>query len=98
MEVSFQVANPLYEIDKLDMSNPAVVEISLYAAILTLLVSHELLDLVIEYPMKTRCLAGTLAATFRSHAHRGSSDSAITAATLPPPLLERMATDIQKVH
>ncbi|GAA0249771.1 hypothetical protein GCM10009000_077540 [Halobacterium noricense] len=44
----FRELKTLYDLDEFGTSNPAVVEILLYAAILTLLVNRELLDLVIE--------------------------------------------------
>jgi hypothetical protein len=50
MKPLFRELKTLHKLDKFDMNNPAVVEIVLYAAaVLTLLVSRELLELVIEH-------------------------------------------------
>ena len=48
VELLFRELKTLYDLDEFDTSNPAVVEILLYAAVLTLLVSRELLELMIE--------------------------------------------------
>lgn len=55
MELLFRELKTLYELDEFDTSNPAVVEILLYAAILMLVVSRELLDLVWSTRMTMRC-------------------------------------------
>jgi len=49
VELLFREFKTLYDLDEANTSNPAVVQILLYAAVLTLLVSRELLALVIEY-------------------------------------------------
>lgn len=49
IELLFRELKTLYDLDEFDTSNPAVVEILLYAAVLTLLVSRELLELVIDH-------------------------------------------------
>jgi putative transposase len=46
----FRELKTQYELDTFDTRNPVVVEIILYAALLSLLVSCELLDLVTEQP------------------------------------------------
>lgn len=48
VELLFRELKTLYELDEFDTTNPTVVEIRLYAAVLTLLVSRELLELVIK--------------------------------------------------
>ena len=45
----FRESKTLYDLDEFNTSNPAVVEILLHAAVLTLLVSRALLGLVIEH-------------------------------------------------
>ncbi len=48
VETLFRELKTQYELDEFDTSNPDVVKIPLYAALLSLLVSRELLDLVTE--------------------------------------------------
>jgi putative transposase len=61
----------LYDLDEFDTTNPAVVEILLYAAVLTLLVSRELLELVIKHADDDAVFPPERwAATFRSHAQQ----------------------------
>ncbi len=58
-----------YELDEFDTNNPDVVKILLYAALLSLLVSRELLDLVTEQADDEIVFPPERwAATFRSHA------------------------------
>jgi len=69
VETLFRELKTQYELDEFDTSNPAVVEILVYAALLSLLVSRELLDLVTEQAddeivFPPECWA----ATFWSHA------------------------------
>ena len=49
VELLFRRLKTLYELGKFDTTNPLVVEILLYAAVLTLLVSSELLELMVEH-------------------------------------------------
>jgi putative transposase len=99
VELLFRELKTLYELDEFDTSNPAVVEILLYAAILTLLVNRELLDLVIEYADEEAVFPPERwAATFRSHAQRILKRLSDYLGYSPPPLLERMAADAQKIH
>lgn len=99
MELLFRELKTLYELDKFDTSNPAVVEILLYAAVLTLLVSRELLELVIEYADDDAVFPPERwAATLRSHAQRILKRLSNYLDYSPPPLLERMAADAQKIH
>ena len=76
-----------------------MVQILLYAAVLTLLVSCELLGLVIEYADDDAVFPPERwAATFRSHAQRILKRLSDYLDYSPPPLLERMAADAQKIH
>ena len=98
-ELLFRELKTLYALDEFDTSNPAVVQILLYAAVLTLLVSRELLGLVIEYADNDAVfLPERWAATFRSHAQRILKRLSDYLDYSPPPLLERMAADAQKIH
>ena len=88
-----------YELDEFDTTNPAVVEILLYAAVLTLLVSRELLELVIEHADDVAVfLPERWAAAFRSHAQRILKRLSDYLDYSPPPLLERTVADAQKIH
>ena len=99
VELLFRELKTLYELDEFTTSNPAVVEILLYAAILTLLVSRELLDLVIECADEGAVFPPERwAATFRSHAQQILKRLSNYFGYSPPPLLERMAADAQKIH
>jgi hypothetical protein len=75
------------------------VEILLYVALLSLLVSRDLLDLVteqaddeIEFPPER------WASTFRSHAQLILSGLGDYLGYSPPPLLEQVIEDAQKIH
>jgi len=88
-----------YELDEFDTSNPVVVEILLYAALLSLVVSRELLDLVTEqaddgivFPPER------WAATFRSHARLILHELGEYLDYSPPSLLEQLIEDAQKIH
>ena len=88
-----------YEIDEFDTSNPVVMETLLYAVLLSLLVSRELLDLVTEqsddeivFPLER------WTATSRSHAQLLLHELGEYLGYSPPPLLERLIEDAQKIH
>ena len=99
VELLFRELKTLYELDEFDTTNPAVVEILLYAAVLTLVVSRELLDLVVEYADDDAVFPPERwAATFRSHAQQILKRLSNYLDYSPPPLLERMAADAQKIH
>ena len=99
VELLFRELKTLYELDEFDTTNPAVVEILLYAAVLTLLVSRELLELVIEHADDEAVFPPERwAATFRSHAQRILKRLSNYLGYSPPPLLERMVADAQKIH
>jgi putative transposase len=85
--------------DEFDTSNLDVVEILLYTALLSLLVSRDLLDLItkqaddeIVFPPEH------WAATFRTHAQLILHELGEYLGYSPPPLLERLINDAQKNH
>ena len=88
-----------HELDEFDTSNPDIVKILQYTALLLLLVSRDLLGLVTEqadneivFPSERR------AATFRSHAQLILHELGEYLGYSPPPLLERVTEDVQKIH
>jgi len=101
VELPFRELKTLYNFNEFDTINPAVVEILLYAAVLTLLVSRELLELlelVIEHADDEAVFPPERwAATFRSHAQQILKRLSDYLGYSPPPLLERMAADAQKI-
>jgi len=99
VELLFRELKTLYDLDEFDTTNPAVVEILLYAAVLTLLVSRELLELAIEQADDDAVFPPERwAATFRSHAQQILKRLSDYLGYSPPPLLERMVADAQKIH
>jgi len=88
-----------YELDQFDTSDPAVVEILVYAALLSLLVSRDLLGLVTEITDDEIVLPPKRwAATFRSHAQLILSKLGEFFGYSPQPLLEQLIEDAQKIH
>jgi hypothetical protein len=70
-----------------------------YAALLTLLAGRELLDLVSEHAADEAVfLSECWAATFRSHAQLILHGLSQYLSYPPPPLIDRMAEDVQKIH
>ena len=98
VETPFRELKTQYELDEFDTSNPVVVEILLYAALLSLLVSRELLDLVTEQADEIVFPPERWAATFRSHAQLVLHELGEYLGYSPPPLLERLIEDAQKIH
>ncbi|MFC7209313.1 transposase [Natronoarchaeum sp. GCM10025321] len=99
VELLFRELKTQYELDEFDTSDEHVVKILLYAALLSLLVSRDLLDLVTEqagdgivFPTER------WAATFRSHAQLILHELGEYLGYSPPPLLERLIEDAQKIH
>ncbi|MFC7166067.1 transposase [Halospeciosus flavus] len=69
VELLFRELKTQYDLDEFDTSNEHVVKILLYAALLSLLVSRDLLDLVTEQADDELVFPPERwAATFRSHA------------------------------
>jgi len=88
-----------YELDEFDTSNPAVVKILLYAALLSLLVSRELLDPVIKRAADEVVFPPERwAATFRSHDRLILQELGEYLGYSPPPLLERLIKDARKIN
>ena len=99
VELLFRELKSRYELDEFDTTKKHVVEILVYAALLTLLVSRELLDLVSEYAADEAVFPPERwAATLRSHAQLILHELSRYLGYSPPPLIERMAEDAQKIH
>ena len=99
VEILFRELKTQYELDEFDTSNPDVVKILLYAALLSLLVSRDLLDLVTEQADDEVVFPPERwAATFRSHAQLILHELGEYLGYSPPPLLERLVDDAQKIH
>ena len=99
VELLFRELKTQYELDEFDTSKPHVVKILLYAAMLSLLVSRDLLDLVTEHADDEVVFPPERwAATFRSHAQLILHELGEYLGYSPPPLLERLTEDAQKIH
>ncbi|MFC4440092.1 MULTISPECIES: IS4 family transposase [Natrialbaceae] len=99
VELLFRELKMQYELDEFDTSKKHVVEILLYAALLSLLVSRDLLDLVTEQADDDLVFPPERwAATFRSHAQLILHELGEYLGYSPPPLLERLIEDAQKIH
>ena len=99
VELLFRELKTQYELDEFDTSDPAVVEILVYAALLSLLVSRDLLGLVTEIADDEIVFPPERwAATFRSHAQLILSKLGEFLGYSPEPLLERLIEDAQKIH
>ncbi|MFC6771377.1 transposase, partial [Halorubrum pallidum] len=94
VELLFRELKTQYDLDEFDTSNEHVVKILLYAALLSLLVSRDLLDLVTEQADDELVFPPERwAATFRSHAQLILHDLGEHLGYSPPPLLERLIKD-----
>ena len=99
VELLFRELKTQYELDEFNTSDEHVVKILLYAALLSLLVSRDLLDLVTEQADDELVFpTERWAATFRSHAQLILHELGEHLGYSPPPLLERLIEDAQKVH
>jgi hypothetical protein len=88
-----------YGLDEFDTTKKHIVEILLYAALLSLVVSRDLLNLVIEHAGDGIVFPPERwAATFRSHAQLILRELREYLAYSPPPLLQRLIEDAQKIH
>jgi len=97
VELLFRELKTQYDLDEFDTSNEDVVKILLYAALLSLLVSRELLELVTEQAGDEIVFAGAggdLPVARPAHPPRTRRVSRL----FPPPLLERLIEDAQKIH
>ena len=99
VELLFRELKTQYNLDEFDTSKAYIVEILLYAALLSLLVSRDLLDLVTEQTDDEIVFPPERwAATFRSHAQLILHELGEHLGYSPPPLLERLIEDAQKIH
>jgi len=99
VELLFRELKTQYERDEVDTSKPYVVNILLYAAMLSLLVSRDLLDLVSEQADDEIVFPPERwAVTFWSHAQLILHELGEYLGYSPPPLLERLIEDAQKIH
>ncbi|TSD13492.1 IS4 family transposase [Haloglomus irregulare] len=99
VELLFRELKTQYELDEFDTSDEHVVRILLYAALLSLLVSRDLLDLVTEHADDELVFpTERWAATFRSHAQLLLHELGEFLGYSPPPLLDRLIEDAQKIH
>jgi putative transposase len=88
-----------YEPDELDTTNPDVVEILLYAALLSLLMSRDLLDLLTEQADDDIVFPPERwAATFWSHAQLILHEIGDFLGYSPPPLLDQLIGDAHKIY
>ena len=99
VELLFRELKTQYDLDEFDTSKKHIVEILVYAALLSLLVSRELLDLVTEQADDEIVFPPERwAATFRSHAQLILHRLGEYLGYSPPPLLDRLIADAQKIH
>jgi putative transposase len=99
VELLFRELKTQHGLDVFDTSDEHVVRILLYAALLSLLVSRDLLDLVTEQADdKLVFPTERWAATFRSHAQLILHELGEFLGYSPPPLLDRLIEDAQKIH
>ncbi len=88
-----------YELDEFDTTKEHIVKVLVYAALLSLLVSRELLTLVTECAGDDAVFPpGRWAMIFRSHAQLILDDLGEFPGYSPPPLLDRLIEDAQKIH
>jgi len=99
VETLFRELKTQYELAEFATSNRDVVEILVYAALLSLLVSRDLLDLITEQADDEIVFPPERwAATFRSHARLILHELGEYLGYSPPPLLERLIEEAQKIH
>ncbi|RZV06478.1 putative transposase [Natrinema hispanicum] len=99
VERLFRELKTQYKLDEFDTTKEHIVKILVYAALLSLLVSRELLALVTECAEDEAVFPpGRWAATFRSHAQLILNKLTEYLGYSPPPLLERLIEDAQKIH
>ena len=99
VELLFRELKTQYELDEFNTTKPHIVEILVYAALLSLVVSRELLSLVIEHAEDDAVFPPERwAATFRSHAQLILDRLRQFLGYSPPPLLDRLIEDAQKIH
>ena len=98
-ELLFCELKTQYELDEFDTSDKHVVNILLCAALLSLLVSRDLLDLISEQADDELVFpTERWAALFRPHAQLTIHELGEYLGYSSPPLLERLIEDAQKIH
>ncbi len=99
VELLFRDLKTQYRLDEFDMTKKHVVEILLYAALLPLVVSRELFSLVMEHADDALVFPPERwAATVRSHGQLILYRLSGYLGYSPPPLLDRVIADAQKIH
>jgi len=99
VELLFRELKTRYRLDEFDTTKPHIVEILVYAALLSLVVSRELLSLVMEHAEDDAVFPPERwAATFRSHAQLILDRLRQFLGYSPPPLLDRLIEDARKIH
>ena len=99
VERLFRELKTQYGLDEFDTTKEHIVKILVYAALLSLLVSRELLALVTEHADGEIVFPpGRWAATLRSHAQLILYELGEFLGYSPPPLLDRLIEDAQKIH
>ena len=99
VERLFRELKTQYGLDEFDTTKEHIVKILVYAALLALLVSRELLALVTERADEEIVFPpGRWAATLRSHAQLILHELVEFLGYSPPPLLDRLIEDAQKIH
>jgi IS4 transposase len=99
VELLFRELKTQYRLDEFDTTKEHVVEILLYAALLSLVVSRDLLDLVTEHAADDLVFPPERwAATFRSLAQLILRQLGEYLGYSPPSLLELLIREAQKIH
>ncbi len=99
VELLFRELKRQYELDEFNTPDPVVVKILVYAALLSLRVSRDLLGLVTEIADDQIVFPPERwAATFRSHAQLILSKLGEFLGYSPQPLLEQLIEDVKKIH
>jgi putative transposase len=99
VELLFRELKTQYELYEFDTGDEHVVKILLYAALLSLLVSRDLLDLITKQADDELVFpTERWAATFRSHAQLILHELGEYLGYSPPPLLERLIEDAKKIR
>jgi len=95
----FRELKTQYRLDEFDTTKEHIVEILLYAALLSLAVSRDLLDLVTEHAADHLVFPPERwAATFRSLAQLILRQLGEYLGYSPPPLLELLIREARKIH
>ena len=99
VESLFRELKARHALDELNTRKKHIVEILVYAALLMLLVSRELLDVVSEHAADEAVFSSERwATTFRSHTRLILHELSQHLGYTPPPLIDRMAERAQRIH